>query len=201
VFGVVAADGIDADAQVSGCEVLIVRQLAAIVEPSSLGATHEAAQRIARYREVVEKVFTERTVVPIPFNTVFRSRASVARWLELHCSPLQEALDFVSDRATMRVRVGVASSPANEVAAASVDGLLWTALRRLKADAVAAVPVVANADGGADRSAACSYLIDHDAMSTFQQRVTSLTNSQPHLRFEIVGPLPAYDFVKMEFGG
>ncbi|MEW5916843.1 MAG: GvpL/GvpF family gas vesicle protein [Gemmatimonadota bacterium] len=203
VYGVVAAEGVETGSHIADCEVLIVRGLAAVLEACSLGNSHEVPQRVARYREVVEKVFSERTVVPNPFNTLFRSRASVARWLELHGSPLQEAIDFVSDRATMRVRVGVTGSPATEVAAASIDGLLWTALRRLKGDAVAAVPVVANADGttGADRSAACAYLIDQESIAVFQQRVASLTSSESHLRFDVVGPLPAYDFVKMDFGG
>ncbi|MGH7711936.1 MAG: GvpL/GvpF family gas vesicle protein, partial [Gemmatimonadaceae bacterium] len=35
----------------------------------------------------------------------------------------------------------------------------------------------------------------------FERRVASLTSAEPHLRIDLVGPLPAYDFVKMDFGG
>jgi hypothetical protein len=157
---------------------------------------------VARYRNVVEQVFGERPIVPLPCGTAFRSPTSVARWLELHYSPLQEALDFVADRAAMRVRVGIGGSPATQAAAVSVDSHLWTVLRGLKGDAVAAVPVVTQADTSAtDRSAACAYLIDREAVVAFERRVASLTSAEPHLRIDLVGPLPAYDFVKMDFGG
>ncbi|MGQ0642363.1 MAG: GvpL/GvpF family gas vesicle protein [Gemmatimonadaceae bacterium] len=203
VFGVVTAAGLDDGARLAGTEVLVVRQLAALVESTSLGMAPDQTQQVSRYRSVVEHIFSQRNIVPVPCGTVFRSRASVARWLELHYSPLQDALDFVSDRATMRVRVGTRASPATQAAAVSVDGHLWTALRGLKADAVAAVPVVAHADttSASDHSAACSYLIERDAIDGFERQVASLTSASPHLRVELVGPLPPYDFVKMDFGG
>jgi hypothetical protein len=203
VFGVIPAAGLEDGGSFAGVEVLVVRQLAALMESTSLGAAQDQPQQIAHYRAVVELVFGDRPVVPLPFATVFRSRASVARWLELHYSPLQDALDFVADRATMRLRVGAAASPATHAAAVSLDGHMWTILRALKGDAIAAVPVVSNADraSGIDHSAACAYLIERDTVTGFERRVANLTNAEPHLRFELVGPLPAYDFVKMDFGG
>lgn len=186
-----------------GVEVLVVRQLGAMLEDTTLGSASDMPRQVARYRAVVEGAFAERNVVPAPCGTVFRSRASVARWLELHYSPLQEGLDFVVDRATMRVTVGVGSTRASETAAVVLDGHLWKVLRGLKGDAIAAIPVVAQADSvsGADRSAACAYLVDRDAITAFEKQVANLTSSEPHLRFNVVGPLPAYDFVKMDFGG
>ncbi len=202
VFGVVPAAGVDDGATVANYEVLVVRQLGAVLENVSLGGSPDFVQRAARYRAIVEQIFAERAIVPLPCGTVFRSRASVARWLELHWSPLQEAIDFVSDRATMRVRVGLQESPATEAAAASLDGHLWTALRGLKGDAIAAVPVVAHADAKqAEPSATCAYLIDREAVVAFERRVANITTTDPHLRVTIMGPLPAYDFVKMDFGG
>lgn len=202
VFGVIPAAGLDNGDKLAGGEVLVVRQLAALLEQSSLGTAADP-QQVARYRSVVEHAFQERTIVPVPCGTTFRSRASVARWLELHYSPLQEALDFVTDRATMRVRVGVNATPASQAASVSIDGQLWSVLRRLKGDAVAAVPVVAQADVGsaADHSATCAYLMERDTLPVFERRVAHLTSTEPHLRIDLVGPLPAYDFVKIEFGG
>ncbi len=181
--------------------MLVVRQLAALLAENSLGAGADLGQRVARYRSVIEQAFAERSVVPLPCGTTFRSRASVERWLELHYSPLQEALEFVAERAMMRVRVGVAGAPATEAAAASVDGRLWTALRGLKGDAIAAIPVAPSADVRAERGAVCAYLIDRDQIADFGQRVASLTSAEPHLRVELSGPFPAYDFVQMDFGG
>jgi hypothetical protein len=199
---VIPAAGLDDTGKLAGCDVVIVRQLAALAERSSLGSAADP-QHVARYRSVVEEVFQVRTIVPVPCGTIFRSRTSVSRWLELHYSPLQEAVDFVSDRATMRVRVGVEATPATQAAAVSLDGQLWSVLRGLKGDAVAAVPVVAQADVGSatDHSATCAYLMERDTLTVFERRVASLTTAEPHLRIHLVGPLPAYDFVKMDFGG
>ena len=201
VFGVIPGSGLEAGASVAGAEALVVRQLAALLEESSLGAFLGRARQVARYRAVVEQAFVERSVVPVPWGTTFRSRASVARWLELHYSPLQEALEFVAERAMMRVRVAAVATPETEAAAASVDGRLWTLLRGLKGDAIAAIPVVASADAQTDRAAQCAYLIDRDSISAFEQRVKSLTSAEPLLRVELNGPFPAYDFVQMDFGG
>lgn len=200
MFAVVPGSGLESGGKVAGAEVLVVRQLAALLEESSLGAGADVTQRVTRYRAVIEQAFTERSVVPLPCGTTFRSRTSVERWLELHYSPLQEALEFVAERAMMRVRVGVADTPATDVAAASVDGRLWTSLRGLRGDAVAALPIVQNADAP-QRDAVCAYLIDSDAITSFEQQVKDLTSAEPHLRFELSGPFPAYDFVQMDFGG
>lgn len=198
----ISVAGLEPSAKVGGVEVFAVRQLGALLEDTTLGAG-DVPHHVARYRAVVEEAFAERNVVPLPFRTVFRSRASVTRWMELHYSPLQEALDFVADRATMRVTVGVGSRPASETAAVVLDGHLWAVLRRLKGDSVAAIPVVAHSDSvsGADRSAACAYLVDRDAITAFEKQVANLASAESHLRFNVVGPLPAYDFVKMDFGG
>jgi len=201
VFAVVPGSGLATGVKVAGAEALVVRQLAALLAENSLGAGADLGQRVARYRAVIELAFAERSVVPLPCGTIFRSRASVERWLELHHSPLQEALEFVAERAMMRVRVGVAGAPATEAAAASVDGRLWTALRGLKGDAIAAIPVVSGAEARAERAAVCAYLIDRDEIGAFEQRVASLTSAEPHLRVELSGPFPAYDFVQMDFGG
>jgi hypothetical protein len=201
VIAVIPATGLEDGVTLAGAEVLAVRQIAVLLEEAALGADSDLARRVDRYRRIVEFVFRDRAIVPVPFGTVFRSRASVARWLELHYSPLNEALDFVADRATMRVRLGASGTPANEAAATALDNRLWNALRNLKGDAVAALPVTPNADTKPDYSATCSYLIERGAIGAFQERVARLTSAEPHLRIELSGPLPAYDFVRMEFGG
>jgi hypothetical protein len=197
VFGVIPASGLQSGASVASAEVLVVRQLAAVIEEASLGAFLGRARQVARYRAVVEQAFAERSIVPVPWGTTFRSRASVERWLELHYSPLQEALAFVAERAMMRVRVGLTTSTAGE-AAATVDNRLWTILRGLKGDAVAAIPVVPGADTS---DAICAYLIERDAIPQFEHRVASLTSAEPLLKVDVSGPFPAYDFVQMDFGG
>jgi hypothetical protein len=75
-------------------------------------------------------------------------------------------------------------------------------LRGLKGDAVAAIPITANADANSVRGdAVCAYLIERDAIPEFARRVASLTSAEPVLKVDMSGPFPAYDFVQMDFGG
>lgn len=202
MYAVVPGGGLESGRNVAGAEVLVVRQLAALLEENSLGAGADVVQRVTRYRAVIEQVFTERSVVPLPCGTTFRSRASVERWLELHHSPLEEALEFVSERAMMRVRVRAAAPAPTDAAAVALDRRLWTVLRGLKGDAVAAIPITANADANSVRGdAVCAYLIERDAIPEFARRVASLTSAEPVLKVDLSGPFPAYDFVQMDFGG
>lgn len=198
----VRGSGLENGAKVAGAEAIVVRQLAALAEEGSLGAPDDIRRQVARYRSVLERVFIERSVVPLPYGTTFRSLASVERWLELHYSPLLEALEFVAERVMMRVRVRAAAPAPTDVAAASLDGRLWSVLRGLKGDAVAAIPLGPGAQSGAVHGdAVCAYLIERDAIPEFERRVATLTSAEPVLKLDLSGPFPAYDFVQMEFGG
>src|SRR5437868_6709789 len=125
-----------------GVELLPFRDLAAIIGPSDYSAAAPSGEVIEQYRTIVEDVFCKAPVLPAPVATVFRSRETLTRWLELHYVALTEALSFVEDRAVARVHVSrVNGRPAeretgSEVAAAAADSL-----RSLRRHAVVAVPL------------------------------------------------------------
>ncbi|MGH7712375.1 MAG: hypothetical protein ACREOG_13885, partial [Gemmatimonadaceae bacterium] len=68
----IPAAGLEAAAKLAGCDVLIVRQLGATLEAASLGGPTDISHSVARYRNVVEQVFGERPIVPLPCGTAFR---------------------------------------------------------------------------------------------------------------------------------
>ncbi|MGH7720478.1 MAG: GvpL/GvpF family gas vesicle protein, partial [Gemmatimonadaceae bacterium] len=66
--------------------------------------------------------------------------------------------------------------------------------------AAAAVPLrhAGRADPGAELSAA--FLLPRDAWGEFSERVAELARHSDSLDFELTGPWPPYDFVRIDFG-
>src|SRR4029079_14714016 len=85
-----------------GVELITFRDLEAVVGPSPYTAEPPTGEAIDQFRRVVEGVFTSRSGLPAPVGTVFRSRETLLRWLELHYVALSDALSFVDDRAVAR---------------------------------------------------------------------------------------------------
>jgi hypothetical protein len=183
-----------------GTEVLPFRDLAAVVSAAEYSATPPGGEVIEQYRRVVDDVFAKAPVLPAPVGTVFRSRETLTRWLELHYVTLSEALTFVADRAEARVHVSRDSGRADEretgsdVAAAAAE-----AFRALRRQSVASVPLKGEHITGIVLSTA--FLIDKELWNDFAAAVDDQRHRNPGLAFDLTGPWPPFDFVRMQFGG
>ena len=182
-----------------GAELLPFRDVAAVVAPGDYAAAAPSGEVIEQYRRVVDDVFCKAPILPAPVGTVFRSRETLTRWLELHYVALTEALSFVEDRAVARVHVGrVDGKPAeretgSEVAAAAADSL-----RSLRRHAVVAVPLKSEQVTGIVLSSA--FLVDKELWDDFVSAVDDLRRRNPGLALDLSGPWPPFDFVRMQFG-
>jgi hypothetical protein len=189
-----AADGGD------GTELLAFRDIAAIVSIAEYSAAPPAGEAIEQYRRVVDDIFNKAPVLPAPVGTVFRSRETLTRWLELHYVTLTEALTFVADRAEARVHVSRVNGRADEretgsdLAAAAAE-----AFRFLRRQSVAAVPLKGEHITGIVLSSA--FLLDKELWSDFVASIDDQRRRNPGLAFELTGPWPPFDFVRMQFGG
>ena len=183
-----------------GTELLHVRDLAAVVSPADYSSNPPTGEVIEQYRRVVDDVFGRAPVLPAPVGTVFRSRDTLTRWLELHYVTLSEALGFVEDRAVARVHVGRELGRASErdtgsdIAAVAADSL-----RSLRRQAVVAVPLKSEQLTGIVLSSA--FLVDKELWDDFVAAVDDQRNRNPGLTLELTGPWPPFDFVRMQFGG
>jgi len=197
---------------VDGTEVLAYRDVAAVLAPASYVADPLTPRDLDRYREVIDAVFAHRAVVPAPPGTVFRSRELVAGWLELHYYTLVEALSFLEDRAAARVSVTRAEpTPAPSLRLAPADtmeiaiagdltSLAAESFRALRTESVALLILRAGPDAVApDASAHGSFLVERRRWREFEQAVGVEAARHPGLRFQITGPWPPYDFVRMQF--
>jgi hypothetical protein len=182
-----------------GAELLPFRDVAAIVAPGEYASAAPSGEVIEQYRRVVDDVFCKAPILPAPVGTIFRSRETLTRWLELHYVALTEALSFVEDRAVARVHVGrVDGKPAeretgSEVAAAAADSL-----RSLRRHAVVAVPLKSEQVTGIVLSSA--FLVDKELWDDFVSAVNDQRRRNPGLALDLSGPWPPFDFVRMQFG-
>src|SRR5207249_2429665 len=79
VYGVTWADGA-AVPKSAGRDVVVVEQseLAAIVSPAPNGPVRTRRRELMRHLDVLQAVFTSKTVLPVQFGSVFPGRAAVA---------------------------------------------------------------------------------------------------------------------------
>jgi hypothetical protein len=155
-------------------------------------------------------------VVPAPPGTVFRSRETVAGWLELHYFTLAEALSFLDDRAVARVTATRADAPAPARATPlhldqgppgderpAGDALLTEAaepFRELRRDAVSMLVLRAE-ELGEPHAAYASYLVERSRWAQFEQALAREAQRHAGLALRLSGPWPPYDFVRMQFRG
>jgi len=195
LFGVVAHDA-KTLSRTLGVDVVSLRELVALVRRVPYVRVDAATIAIREYRGVVEGAFASRPVMPAPFGTVFRSRDALVRWLELHYVALMEGLEFVHDKAAARVRM-IARA---EATGPDFESAVFDSMRVLTRHAVATVSKPEVAEHGA-RVADSSFLVEREKWSAFNDAVKDEQVRSPAVNIEHTGPWPAYDFVRLQFGG
>jgi hypothetical protein len=194
LYGLVAHEA-GAISRALGIDAVTLREVVALVRRVPYARVDASNSAIRDYREAVESVFRDRAVVPAPFGTVFRSRDALVRWMELHYVALMEAIDFVRDKASARVRLA-----ANADAAADFETAVFNSVRMLKRHAVACVSLPPETEG-AVRTADASFLVERERWTAFTDAVRAEQEIRPEVAIERSGPWPAYDFVRLQFGG
>jgi hypothetical protein len=200
LYGVAAVESGQAMSLVEGTTLVHYRALAAIVRPSAYTATQIDDEATADYVFVLEEAFKQAAVLPAPPGTVFQSQSTLMRWLELHYFTLTEALSVVEGHAAARVSVTAPGNHADD-SGKSFAALAAESLRLLRGQAAATV-TIPKADGDDEIGvvARASFLIDTQRWQAFKDTVSKEAERQGSLDFEVTGPWPPYDFVRMQFG-
>jgi len=204
LYGVAAVESGQATSLADGTTLVHYRALAAIVEPSSYSVTNLDDEATAKYLNVLEAAYSHSAVLPAPPGTVFQSHGTLTRWLELHYFTLTEALAVIEGHSAARVSITTHSTADNGDGDAqkSFAALAAESLRLLRSQAAATV-TLPKADGDDEEGvvARASFLIDSQRWQTFKDTVTKEAQRQSALEFQVTGPWPPYDFVRMQFGG
>ncbi|HEY0778698.1 MAG TPA: GvpL/GvpF family gas vesicle protein [Gemmatirosa sp.] len=213
---------------IAAVELLRVRDLVAAIAPAPFAASPPSTAELESTHTIVATLFADRAILPAPPGAVFRSRAAVAAWLELHAAALAEALRYIEDRVEARVH---ATRPPSGVAlpGASASAPITEVLRTLRRDAVA-VLVLRDEARDASRDAAprdavlrdtardgergaadepvvegngalqAAFLVERARWDAFASAVAREHATRPNLHLALTGPWPPYDFVRLELG-
>lgn len=202
----IAAHDAAAPMRVSATEFVPLRDLGAIVRSAPYERLAATSEAIEEYRRIVEEGFRAHPVIPAPFGVVFKSRSSLLHWMELHYVTLMEAVHAIGDRVMARVRVAPQQLPpemlneSREVRAADFETTVFDSFRFLKRSAVACVTFAPQGVAGSSKSAEASFLVERDKWAVFDDAVDEERRRLPELAIEQSGPLPPYDFVRLQFG-
>ena len=194
LYGVATLPHTDDRPLVDSTSVVALRDIGAIVRPSSYTIPPLDDNEMLECERVVEEVFRAHTILPAPCGTVFKSEDHVRRWLELNYVSLVEGIHFVDGRCEVRVHAVEAS----EGEAADADNAVIAAesFRNLRRYAVAALPL--RPEEG--RLMSSAFLVERGDYSDFEHHVKEQARRIGGLRFHVTGPWPPYDFVRLDFG-
>jgi Gas vesicle synthesis protein GvpL/GvpF len=202
LYGVAAVESGHTASLADGTTLTHYRALAAIVEPSSYSSVNLDDGEMTKYLRVLEQAHEHSSVLPAPPGTVFQSKDTLTRWLELHYFTLTEALAVVEGHTAARVSITSMGKKEDGDAQKSFAALAAESLRLLRAQAAATVTLPRADDDEEDGVVArASFLIDSQRWQAFQDIVAKEARRQTSLDFKVTGPWPPYDFVRMQFGG
>jgi hypothetical protein len=208
LYGVAAHEANAGNALAEGTSLVQFRSLAAVVAPERYHRITLEDDELDDYTRVLEDVQSNASVLPAPPGTVFRSRESLTRWLELHYFTLTQTMSAIEGhgqaRLTITKTIGVDPADATGAEAKeSAKQLVATAsqsMRILRGHAAATV-VLPAIEGETRIVAQASFLVELDHWTAFAELVEKEDQRQTALDFHLSGPWPPYDFVRMQFGG
>jgi len=201
LYGVAAVESGHTSSLAEGTTLTHYRALAAVVEPSTYALTSLDDGEMANYLRVLEEVHSHTSVLPAPPGTVFQSQSTLTRWLELHYFTLTEALSVIEGHAAARVSITMQGKHELETQK-SFAALAADSLRLLRGQGAGTVTLPkADADDEEGVIARASFLIDTQRWEAFNDTVSKEAQRQSALDFQVTGPWPPYDFVRMQFGG
>jgi hypothetical protein len=195
LFGVATVRGAGDSPASDGTSVVVVRELGAVVRPANYTMPALDDREVLEWNRIVYEVFQNRTILPAPCGTVFRSEEHLHKWLDLNYVALVEGIHFVDGRCEVRVHV-IDASPDETDEEVDPQAAASDAFRHLRKHAVASLPL--RPEEG--RMLSGAFLMDRGDVSEFERHVREEERRANHLRFEMTGPWPPYDFVRMDFG-
>lgn len=165
------------------------RDLEALVRPVPYRVPELDDARLTEHQRMVETSMRRGTVLPAPFGLVFRGRRSMIRFLEDQYIVLDEGLAFLDGHWELRLHI---SGDEDDDGLRELATQLYSEMRRF-ARAAIPLPCVGS------RLMSAAFLVDRGAWIEFVEQSDDLGSSHPELAFDVTGPWPPYDFVKIMF--
>ena len=167
------------------------RDLEALVRPVPYEMPSMDEQRVQAHQKVVENAMRRGTVLPAPFGIVFRGRRQLIRMLQDQYLVLDEGLSFLDGHWELRLHIS-ASAPGEDIELELSD-LAMQLYSELRRHARAAVPFATEGR----RLLSAAFLVERGAWIEFVDRAEDLAGAHAEISFDITGPWPPYDFVRI----
>lgn len=180
---------------VADSDQLIERSgLAALVHTVPYRLPDWSRELIQEHSAIIERAMRRLTIVPAPYGVVFRSRAQVEKFLDEQHIALDEALSFLDGAFEMRLHVQPSARRpfVSEGEHADQVATFYTALRRRSRAAFTLPP-------SGRRSLSAAFLVNRGDWVSFVEYTDELDADNPEFQFDLTGPWPPYDFVRMAF--
>lgn len=176
-------------------ELVQHRGLAALVHRVPYSLPEWDPTRVREHGQAIERAMRRCTIVPAPYGIVFRDTPHVARFLEEQYVALDEALSFLDGTFEMRLHIHPSGRhPAvSERYQADRAAELYTALRRRARAALHLGP------SPEESVLSAAFLVDRATWVSFVEYADELDADHPEFRFDLTGPWPPYDFVRISF--
>ncbi len=198
LYGIALLDGGEAASLAPETSIVSVRDLGAVAAPAQYQRQTPDDRDLERHAAVLGTVAERFAVAPAPVGTVFRDRAALVRWLELHYHALHESLAYLDGRTVARVHI-VKSDPSSTIDGAALAARAADVLKNLRAQAAAMVPLKTEQLTGIVLSGA--FLVEREKWGAFTSAVGTAGAAHTDLDIRITGPWPPYDFVRLDLGG
>ena len=198
MYGVALLDGAETTSLAPETTLVVVRDLGAVTAPAVYQRQVPGDSDLERHAAVLSTVAERCAVAPAPVGTVFRDRAALVRWMELHYHALHESLAYLDGRTVARVHI-VKRDPASTIDGAALGARAADVLKNLRAQAAAMVPLKTEHLTGIVLSGA--FLVERDKWGAFTGAVGGAASAHSDLDIRMTGPWPPYDFVRLDLGG
>jgi hypothetical protein len=175
-------------------ELIEHRGLAALIHVVPYRLPEWNHDSIRQHSSTIERAMRRCTVVPAPFGIVFREREQVIEFLEDQHVALEEALAYLDGAFEMRLHIepSVRRLEAAEGEQADQAATFYTSLRRRSRAAFTLPPAET-------RLLSAAFLVNRGDWVSFVEYVDELDADHPEFKFDLTGPWPPYDFVRMTF--
>jgi hypothetical protein len=145
---------------------------------------------VLAHQRTVESAMRRGTVLPAPYGIVFRGRRPLIRMLQEQYLALDEGLSFLEGHWELRLHISPAEGVEDERGLGDLAMDIYSELRRFSR---AAVPFPRRGD----RLVSAAFLVERHAWIEFMDRAEEIGARHAEFAFDITGPWPAYDFVRV----
>jgi hypothetical protein len=166
------------------------RDLEALVRPVPFVVPNDTTHAVDEHQRIVEMVMRRTTILPAPFGIVFKSRRDLIKLLQDQYLVFDEGLSLLDGHWELRLHISATAVGEVENELGDVAMTIYSELRHF---ARAAVPFPKEGD----RLASAAFLVDRTTWVEFVERIEDFDTHYPNLNFDVTGPWPPYDFVRI----